>query len=921
MTTRARIVLWMTAVLLVVARLGSRACQRDENVTGQPPPAALADDPEPTSTPVPASLLMKDATVAALVATPAMSFVRHDIDSSPFGQVTEGFNVGDIDGDGRPDLVVGGDQYLLWYHNPDWTPNLIANGFKYAGGAMVVVRDMDGDGRLDVLTGRYPINDSSKRQMVWYGNTPSGWVPHVLSNTSYCHDMAFADFDGDGHVDTACDDHFLNQVSWLQAPAVPTGLWTTHVIDSRGVMGADAADIDRDGHIDIIAGRAWYRNDGAGNFTRFAYTTLTDSHDTFFNDYTKVNAIDVDGDGRLDIFVTLFANSREGQVWAFLQPNDPLTQPWTGVQIDPGPLFGVHSQAVAHFDGTSRPQVMVGETNIGGYGFGVNPDPQIYIYRLIGAASDPAGWDRTLVDHDGTHEARAVDLNGDGFPDIAGGEENTDLLNPPQNGQVSWWENTTGSGGGSTTTTVVTGTTAPATTTTTTTLPAGEQQLTLQPDPAAGVDNQMAGARNATNNYGAATFLCVGNDQANSERVLVHFDLSSLGSGATVTSCLLGFTVDQVAAPTAGQILRLRRNDWTESGSTWTAYKTGASWTAPGAGDTTTDVDTTSAVSFTPPAATGAFTFPSIQALCQDAVSRRSGALDLLIRGNADQNGACTGSCTPHEFCSRSSDYTTASARPTLVVTYSPGGATTSTTSSPTTTVVPSTSTTTAAASSTSTTTHATASTSVTTTTTGATTTLQRTLQPDAVGGIDNELAGGRNSANNYGTGTFLCAGNDQANTERPLIHFDLSSLGSTATVTSCQLTLTVYQVTAPTTGQVLRLRRNDWSETGSTWGTYKSGAAWTAPGASDPTMDVDMTSAVAFTPPATIGAFTFPSLQALCQDAVRNRAGALDLLVRQNVDQDGACTGSCVSHEFCSRSSDYATTTDRPMLVVGYVP
>lgn len=883
----------------------------------------------------PAVLLVVVASVAARAATPIMTFVRHDVDSSPFGQVTEGINVGDIDGDGRPDLVVGGDQYLLWYHNPDWTPNLIASGFKFAGGAMVVVRDMDGDGRLDVLTGRYPISDSSKRQMVWYGNTPSGWAVHVLSNTSYCHDMAFADFDGDGHVDTACDDHFLNQVSWLQAPATPTGLWTTHVIDSRGVMGADVADIDRDGHVDIVAGRAWYRNDGAGNFVRFAYTDLTDSANSFFDDYTKVNAIDLDGDGRIDIFVTLFANSEEGQVWAFLAPPDPLTQAWTGVQIDPGPLFGVHSQAAAHFDGTSRPQVMVGETNIGGYGFGVNPDPQIYVYRLIGAASDPAGWDRTLVDHDGTHEARAVDLNGDGWPDIAGGEENTDLLSPPQNGQVSWWQNTTGSVS-TTTTTVPTGTTAPpstTTSTTTSTLPGGTQRLTLQPDPTAGLDNQMAGTRNATSNYGAASFLCVGNDQVNSERVLVHFDLSSLGPAATITGCVLTFTVNQVSAPTSGQILRLRRADWSEAGSTWNSYKTGSAWAVPGAGDPTADVDATAAVSFTPPSAIGPFAFPSIQALCQDAVSARAGALDLLIRQTVDQSGACTGSCAQHEFCSRSSDWTSAGERPMLVVTYTSGGSTTSSTTVHSTTTSPSTTTTQATTSTTggpttTSTTHgpttsviATSTSSTTTTTGGATTTLQLVMQPDPTADVDNQLAGGRNTTANYGAGSFLCAGNDQANSERILIHFDLSSLGTAASVTSCRLTFTVYQVTAPTSGRVLRLRRNDWSETGSTWTSYETRASWTAPGAADTTNDVDATLAVPFTPPAALGAFTFPSLQALCQDAVRNRAGALDLVIRQDVDQDGACAGACVSHEFCSRSSDHATAAARPMLVVGYVP
>ena len=73
--------------------------------------------------------------------------------------------------------------------------------------------------------------------------------------------------------------------------------------------------------------------------------------------------------------------------------------------------------------------------------------------------------------------------------------------------------------------------------------------------------------------------------------------------------------------------------------------------------------------------------------------------------------------------------------------------------------------------------------------------------------------------------------------------------------------------------------------------------------------------------PPAALGPFTFPSIQALCQDAVRNRGGALDLILEQTVDQNGGCSGACVAHEFCSRSSDWSTAAERPKLFVGWVP
>src|SRR5262249_47925704 len=159
--------------------------------------------------------------------------------------VTEGLNVGDLDGDGRPDLVVGGDESLIWFRNPAWTPRLIAGGYKYAGGAAVMVGDLNDDGRLDVIVGRYPGEDTGRRETVWMETRPGGWVAHTLSSVSYCHDMAFGDLDGDGRPDLACADLFRDEISWLRAPADPTDEWTTHTIESgHRSQGAAIADID-----------------------------------------------------------------------------------------------------------------------------------------------------------------------------------------------------------------------------------------------------------------------------------------------------------------------------------------------------------------------------------------------------------------------------------------------------------------------------------------------------------------------------------------------------------------------------------------------------------------------------------------------------------------------------------------------------
>jgi hypothetical protein len=181
-----------------------------------------------------------------------------------------------------------------------------------------------------------------------------------------------------------------------------------------------------------------------------------------------------------------------------------------------------------------------------------------------------------------------------------------------------------------------------------------------------------------TQNYDVDPFVIVGLTNAANKvnRTLMAFNLQGIPATGVVTSCTLQVNVTQRTSPTAGHIRRVCTEHWLdgnglgEAQATWDAWQTGFNWGTAGAASTSPcisggDYDPTGEVAYTPPAGTGLFTFPSLTALCQDAVSSRSGLLRLRVTQDAE-----TTSSNLIKF--DSSEATTAANRPKLTVTWHP---------------------------------------------------------------------------------------------------------------------------------------------------------------------------------------------------------------------------------------------------------
>jgi sugar phosphate isomerase/epimerase len=397
-----------------------------------------------------ASFVAPRAVAAADGLDPAwqnLSSRRGELPAPPGGSHQQtGALAADLDGDGTDDFVLSFREKppaLVWYRRgaTGWTTYVIEKEYLTveAGGAAA---DVDGDGDLDLVFG----GDWQSGDVWWWENPSPRFDPRTpwkrrlvkQGGAKQHHDQAFGDFLGTGRPQLAFWNQQAKALLLAEIPPDPraAGPWPTTEVVSGASAGAtpyteglSAYDVDQDGRVDILAYDSWFRHTGGKTFTRVRFA---DEGGLVFAGFLKASKhpqiVVSPGDG-------------EGRVRWYECTGDPANAAdWKGRDLLDRKVIHGHSLQLGDVDRDGRLDVFLGEMAKWREKETARDNPEAAALVFYGDGEGGFARREVVTGH-GWHEARLVDLDGDG---------DLDLLDKPYNWDAPrvdvWLQNGTRAG-------------------------------------------------------------------------------------------------------------------------------------------------------------------------------------------------------------------------------------------------------------------------------------------------------------------------------------------------------------------------------------------------------------------------------------------------------------------------------------------